>query len=242
MEEKLIELLISLGLNQNEIDVYLDLIKNSASTAYSIANRIGLHRSSVYEAIKKLHTIGFVIEIQDKSRKLYQTQEHSAIEEYLKQKLNELKEITPYLKEITNTETPKETIALSYGSSRLLGAITTLIEKRKELLIWVLPKKTEEILGDWFLKEISNLLEKKEVTAKILTAKETSSYHDLLKSRHIEIRHQNENSNIFTIVSSDTVLLIVLSSPIMIVEMKHNEIAEGFRSRFFSLWEKSLHQ
>lgn len=239
MEEKFVELLSSIGLSQNEIDVYLDLLKNSASTAYSVANRIDCHRSSVYEAIKKLHQIGFIVEIQEENRKLYQTREYTAIEEYLRQKQSEFKEIEPYLKTISNTEMPEGSISISYGSNRLRAAFSELFRLKKEILIWTLPKRLDEFLGRWFLKEMEESIQKKEIMTKIISSSEFKGSNEIPKNNFTEVRYSNEESNIFTIVCSDTVLLIVLSSPATIVEMKNANISEGFKSRFLTLWEKS---
>ena len=144
MEDKLIELLRSLGLSKNEIEVYLDLLKNKASTAYSIGSRINQHRPTVYESLEKLMQKGFIVEIQEESRKLYQTKEYTAIEEYLKQKQVELQQITPYLKNISNTTMPTGAISVSYGLTRLRTIISNILEPNQEILIWILPKNVDE--------------------------------------------------------------------------------------------------
>lgn len=239
MEEKLIELLISIGLTKNEIEVYLDLLKNSASTAYSVALRINQHRSSVYESIRKLQQRGFIVEIQEESRKLYQTKEYTAIEEYLKQKQAELKEIAPYLKGISNTEIPEGAISVSYGLTRLRATFSSIFDLKQEILIWILPKNVETVLGEWFLKEINETITKKEIPAKIIYSKHFDSTKEISKSQFTDVKYLDEDSNIFTIVCSDVVFLIVLADPITVIEMKNISISEGFKSRFRIFWEKA---
>lgn len=239
MEEKLIELLKSIGLTNNEIEVYLDLLKNSASTAYSIALRINQHRSSVYESIRKLQQLGFIVEIQEENRKLYQTKEYTAIEEYLKQKQAELKEITPYIKSISNTEIPEGTISVSYGLTRLRATFSSIFDLKQEVLIWTLPKNVEEVLGEGFLKEINETIVKKEIPVKIVYSEYFDSMKEISKNPFTDARYTDEDSNIFTIVCSDIVFLIVLANPITIIEMKNVDISEGFKSRFHTFWEKS---
>ncbi len=239
MEEKLIGLLKSIGLSQNEIDVYLDLLKNRASTAYLVARRINQHRSGVYEAIRKLQQKGFIVEIQGENKKLYQTKEHTAIEEYLKQKQTELREIAPYLKEISNTEMPNESISVSYGLTRLRATFSSIFNLKKEILFWIIPKNVNDVLGEWFLKEINEELVKKEIPAKIIYSEQFDTMKEISKNTFTEVRYVNEDTNIFTIVCSDVVILTVLADPITVIEMKNIDIAEGFKSRFFRFWERS---
>jgi len=239
MEEKLIELLKSIGLTENEIEVYLDLLKNKASTAYMVAQRINQHRSGVYEAIKKLQNRGFIVEIQDENRKLYQTKEYTAIEEYLKQKQSELKEISSYLKNISNTEIPEGSISVSYGLTRLRAALSSIFDLKQEILMWILPKDIETILGEWFLEEIYETTMKKQIPIKIIYSDQFDTSKDLFKNNTLDVKYINEDTNIFTILCSNTVFLIVLANPISVIEMKNDNIAEGFKSRFYIFWEKA---
>ena len=239
MEEKLIGLLASIGLTKNEIEVYLDLLKNSASTAYAVALRIKQHRSSVYESIRKLQQTGFIVEIQEENRKLYQTKEHTAIEEYLKQKQTELKEIAPYIKNISNTEVPEGAISVSYGLTRLRATFSSIFDLKQEILIWTIPKNVEAILGEWFLKETNETIIKKEIPAKIIYSEHFDSTKEISKNSFTEVRYLDEESNIFTITCSDIVFLIVLADPITVIEMKNISISEGFKSRFRIFWEKA---
>jgi len=239
MEEKFIELMNELGLTKNEIDVYLDLLKNRVSTAYSVAIRINQHRSSVYDAITRLKERGFIVEIQEKNRKLYQTREYTAIEEYLKQKQDLLKEVTPYLKAISNTEMPEGAISVSYGLTRLRIAFSSIFNLNQEVLIWILPKNVNEILGDWFLKEIKETGSKKEIPIKIISPNYSDILKEIPKSSFLETRYLEEDTNLFTIVCSDTVFLIVMAQPITVIEIKNSDIAEGFKSRFSIFWERA---
>ena len=239
MEDKIIELLKSIGLTQNEIEVYLDLLKNKASSAYSVALRINQHRSSVYDAIRKLQQKGFIVEIQEKNKKLYQTKEYTAIEEYLKQKQAELKGIEPFLKEIANTEMPEGAISVSYGLTRLRAAFSSIFDLKQEILIWILPKNVNEVLGEWFLKEIGETIVKKEIPTKIIYSEYFDIMKEITKNPFTEVKYINEDTNIFTIICKDLVFLIVLADPITVIEMKNIDIAEGFKSRFYTFWAKA---
>lgn len=238
MEEEFIELLKSIGLTKGEIDVYLDLLKNQASTAYLIAKRINQHRSGVYDSLRKLQNKALIVEIKDKNKSLFQTKEYTSIEEYLKQKQEDLKKITPYLKEISNTEMPEGKVSISYGLARLRTIFSNILESNDEVLIWILPSNVNEVLGDWFLKEINQRIIKNKVPVKLICSN-TGSISNLEKNPLLEFKMLNEESPMFTIVSSNYVFLVVLGSTITVIEMKDANIANGFKARFLFSWEKA---
>ena len=239
MEDKLIELLMSIGLGKNEIEVYLDVLKNRASTAYAIANRINQHRSGVYESLKKLMQRGFIVEFQDEKRKLYQTRESTAIEEYLNQKQTDLSELRPYLQTISNTEIPEDSVSVSYGLTRLRTMFSNLSELNQEILIWTLPKSTETTIGEWFLTEMKSKILGGKTPVKIIGSRELESIKGLDKTPLTEIKYMDEESNIFTIVCADKVFLIVLGNPVAIIEMKNEVISTGFKARFDTFWSRA---
>lgn len=237
MEEKLIELLESIGLSKNEIEVYLDLLKNRASTAYLIAHRINQHRSSVYDALRKLQQKGFIVEIQEAKRKLYQTKEYTAIEEYLKQKYAELISLTPYLKEVANIEMPQSSISVSYGLTRLRTLFSSFFDLKTDILIWTLPKNFGEIFGEWFLRELNEKAAKHNINVKIIFSSQTNK--EIIKTNLIEAKYLEDDSNIFTISCGDVTTLVVLGDQVSLIEIKNKDVSEGFKKRFFTFWEKA---
>jgi hypothetical protein len=182
---------------------------------------------------------GLIVEIQDDKRKLYQTKEYTAIEEYLKQKQTELKQIAPYLKTISNTEIPTGSISVSYGLTRLRATFSSIFDLKKEMLIWILPKNVDEVLGEWFLKEINEKIIKQKIPAKIIYSKYFDTKKEISKTPLTEARYADEETNIFTVTCSNLVFLIVLANPITVIEMKNTDIAEGFKSRFHTFWKKT---
>jgi len=183
---------------------------------------------------------GLIVEIQDENRKLYQTEEATAIEDYLKQRQHELKEIIPYLKQISNTEIPSGSVSVSYGPTRLRAAFSSIFDLKSEVLIWTLPKNVSEVLGDWFLEEMNEKIIKHKMPVKIIYSKSFNPEREIKKSESADVRYVDEETTIFTIACSDLVFLIVLGTPLTVLEMKSANIAAGFKSRFFTIWDKSL--
>jgi sugar-specific transcriptional regulator TrmB len=239
MEEKLINLLSSLGFTKSEVDVYLDLLKNDVSTAYSISYRLGQHKSTVYESLRKLLQRGLIIELADEKRKLYQTKDYVAIEEYIKQIFDEARKLKSYIKSISDTKVPERGISLSYGLNRLRAIISESLDKNNELFLWIVPKEFYLDLGDWFINEFNERINENKVSVKMIFSKDSDIPLGIKRNSKIEIKKFKSESNIFTILSKDSVYTTIISNPLTIMEMKSPDISSGFRTRFYHIWNDS---
>lgn len=85
-DAELISLLVEIGFNQIEANVYLALLKESPLTGYKIASQTTKSRSNVYQALKSLEQKGAVVELQANRSKQFKA---VAIELVLQQKERE---------------------------------------------------------------------------------------------------------------------------------------------------------
>ena len=66
------DILRSIGLNKNEVKIFLDLIKKNSSSALEISKRTEIHRSNVYDSLRVLMEKGFVGELTGNKKKIFQ--------------------------------------------------------------------------------------------------------------------------------------------------------------------------
>ena len=93
MEERIVEVLRSIGMSKTDVLVYLDLIKNFPSTAQEISERNNLYRANTYESLRKLAGKGFIAETRKENKTLFQALNPNFIKEYFKQKQADVNEI-----------------------------------------------------------------------------------------------------------------------------------------------------
>ena len=77
------EALQKIGLTQNEIKIYIDLLTSGASTAYDIGKRTGIYRVHVYDKVEQLMDKGLVTHVYRGAKKVFQATHPSKINQYL---------------------------------------------------------------------------------------------------------------------------------------------------------------
>ena len=73
------EALRKIGLTENEIKIYLDLLKSGTSTAYEIGKRTGIYRVHVYDKLEQLMDKGLVTYVYRGAKKFFQATNPSKI-------------------------------------------------------------------------------------------------------------------------------------------------------------------
>lgn len=101
MDTKALE---GIGLSQNEIKVFLEMLKLGETKAGAIIAKAGLQSSAVYNAINGLINKGLISYIKQGKIKYYKATSPEAIIDYLETKKEEYRKTLPELKALT----PKE--------------------------------------------------------------------------------------------------------------------------------------
>src|SRR3989344_1630487 len=171
MEERTKEILTEIGLGKIEVAVYMDLLVNKSSTAAEIAKRAKQHRSNVYDALKHLEQRGFVLEVVEEGKKLFEARGPEIILNYIQQKTLEVKDVLPFLESLTKRrKSNHNTISVSYGINTFRSVLLDIINTNQEFYVWGVPYNVEE-LGEGFLKDWDRQRVKKRVKSKILYTK-----------------------------------------------------------------------
>src|SRR3989344_6469983 len=72
-----------IGLTENEIKIYLNLLKTGLSTAYDIGKKTGIYRVHVYDKLEQLMDKGLVTHVYRGAKKYFQATHPSKIKHYL---------------------------------------------------------------------------------------------------------------------------------------------------------------
>lgn len=71
MYKKIKPILLNLGLTQNQIKIYLSLLKNNNLTISELASKIKLTRSSIYENLRSLEIQGYILKELRQKKEIY---------------------------------------------------------------------------------------------------------------------------------------------------------------------------
>lgn len=244
MEDEIDFVLKSIGLNNSEIDVYLDLLKNGISTALEISKRTKIYRPNTYEALRRLNDKGFVKELMVGDRRAFQALEPERIIDYIKQKEQEVNSIIPKIKAFTKTVSQRESIAISKGIFALKDAYFRLLKLNKPIDSYSIPTKAIELMGEGFtkFKDFHKERIKNKIPMRHIYSKNNPQVtHKLNKIKHMEARHLARKFDhlVSTTVCGDCVIISIFSEPIALIEIKNKEIADSYHKYFEILWNNA---
>jgi len=239
--ERIVNVLKSIGLNKNEIKIFLDLIKKDVSSALEISRRTGVHRSNVYDSLRVLMEKGFVSERAEGKKKLFQALDPVRIREYVIQKGREIDAIIPELQQFSARKANKGNVSVSQGIFALRSILMGLLEEGEPITVYGIPKGLRERIGEGFLNDFHNKRIEKGIHMRNIYAKNAFS-EDVValgERMFIEVRCEErwDNSNVSTFICGKKVFVVIFGDVVSIVEMDAEEIAESYKRYFEILWE-----
>ncbi|MFH1585991.1 MAG: helix-turn-helix domain-containing protein [archaeon] len=240
------EILKGLGLTENEIKVYLVLLKRGPSLASEVAEETGLHRTHAYDIIHSLVKKSIVSYVVRENRKYFQSTDPEHLDSLLKDKQEELekseaklKSLIGELKEISVSNRP-ELVASIYEGQRGFKAFLEDILKRKEnyLIIGYNPQAEE------FLKYFLPGFNKRRVAAKIsrraIVDPKLKGGGLIKKMKMQEIRYFKYDFPMGIVIYGNRVVMTIIQEGHQLAIVLENEkVANNFRRLFEGLWEQA---
>lgn len=241
MQEINKQILKQIGLTENEIQVYITLLKIGLSDASTIAEHSGLYRPYAYDTLKRLLEKGLVSFISKDNKKFFNATSPKQLIEMEKEKLEELSKVVPILEKYHNL--PKqETNAELYCGKKVLrviqkDVIKTLLEKNEESLVIGVDEKKFMETDPIIMQQFFNQMKKNNLKEKVLVRegdnylpghKETTTYRFLSKEFFDPTS---------TFIYGDKVAIIIFGEPLhgIIIESKILSIA--YKKQFKLLWK-----
>jgi len=241
MEERITKVLESIGFNKNEVKIYLDLIRYSKSGALDISKRTHIHRSNTYDAIRKLIEKGFVTEIVEEKKKVFQAVNPEKIKDFIRQQEIELDAVLPSLKQVCSYSENKGSMIINCkGTFALRESLLDLLNQSKPIFVLGAPQKMIDVLGLGFLKEFHKIRSKKKIQMDHiynLDAVDRVKVLNKLPCTSAKCMDKKFDSSIATTFSGDTVLLHIFTTPVTTITIKDQAVADSYKSHFDALWK-----
>jgi len=242
MEDKINQILEKIGLNKNEIKIYLDLLKYKNSSALDISKRTGIHRSNTYDALRKLIELGFISEIVEEKKRLFRSMDPEKIKSYLKQQEKELDEMLPFLKGITSETEETENVTIKKGVFAVREALYDLLKLNKTINVYGASTASVDAFGEGFLKEFHTDRIKKKILMRHIydeTAVERVRHLNKLNLTEAKYFPKKYFTIAATIVCDDVTLIVVFSNTLYAVLIKNRDITEAYTKYFELLWRQA---
>lgn len=168
-----------IGLEEKEAKVYLAALELGPTNIQNLTKKSEIKRSTVYEMIKSLKSMGLISETTKGKRRLFIASEPENLKRNIVTKEKLLNEILPELKSISNLGFIKPKITFYEGKEGLREIYRKTLDAKSKLASWISPvQDIFETVGEDFLIKYINERAKKEIWIKSIhvTSKKVSDY------------------------------------------------------------------
>lgn len=124
------------GLSDNEIKVYLALLKTGISTANRIAELTGMKRSTTYDTLKLLVAKGIVSTHLKEGKNFFESAHPRKIVELLKYKEERIQKILPQLESLRGAIPKRSAVSFFEGKKGILTILNDVIDTGQEFLFY----------------------------------------------------------------------------------------------------------
>jgi len=152
----------SLGLNQNEQEVYFALLQLEKATANQIAYKSGVKRPTTYDILYRLRQEGYIAETIEGKKRKFVAHSPEKLQEILFEKQRILEKDLPKLISIYNTKAKKPKVVYYEGLEglkQLYYDSLSSLNNGDEILAYV-TVKTPEVIPDYTANYVKKRVEK----------------------------------------------------------------------------------
>ncbi|MFA5945762.1 MAG: helix-turn-helix domain-containing protein [Patescibacteria group bacterium] len=240
--------LISLGVTEQETEVYLALAELGACTSGPIIEKTGLHRNVVYTALEHLIARKFVLESQVKGKKQFVVADPTVISTEFSQKAEIARDVALGIQTLAKRQ--RQEISVHEGNEEYLALLARLIRE--------LPRgATKYVLGtggEAFMaltmrpiwRKYHKVAKEQGIKIKMIAyeSQRAALEQDVTKEGIYEVRYlpdEIENpSGVHIYPEANTMLNIIYSTteqPVTAIRIKNPDLVQGQLNLFKNLWK-----
>ena len=237
MEEELKEF----GLTENEIRIYLVLLRLGTANPVQIAEKTGFSRSYVYDALERLLEKEMVSSILKNNKKHYIATNPKRLEEIAKSRLEKIQKIIPKLEnlqKISQEEIKVEFHRGTYVYKTLLKDILSSLKKNEEVLIFGIDDKVLEKLDPHYplhLKIYFERLKQKNIREKVIVKRNAKILKEAKTSQYKFLLEESIGNTAFE-VYGNKVAIFLWGTPNHLILIENEEVANSYKKQFEILW------
>ncbi len=232
------EILIEIGLTAIETKVYLTLLDIGTSLAGNIAQKSGIHRRTVYDALERLIEKGLVTYIKMNNRQYYKAVHPSRLKDILKEKEDIISKIIPELEAKYNSLQEKEETLFFKGREGLKAVFEDMIKKRAEILVLGASPDAYDILKYYFFKFDAERKRNK-ISSKLIFTDRARGIKELHKVPLAKIKYlpnSFDNPMAINIYGNNVAIVLWRSENPFAVLIRDEVVANSYKKHFELMW------
>ena len=237
----------SIGLTENEIKIYIVLLKGGSATAYELSQKTGIYRTHIYDKLEQLMEKGLVTHNYQAAKKYFQATSPEKIKHYIEEKKKELelKEkqidiLLPQLKAMADLPEEDTRVEVFKGKEGLKYFLKDIIKTKKEVLVTGIDDSKYNETLPIFMEQYFRDLKLNKITERIITIEKTKAFRfnkklaPTTKYRFLEEKQFNPTN---TFIYGDKIVIVSWGTPITATMIKNKGVAETYRNYFNLLWK-----
>ena len=228
------------GLTSNESKIYLSLLELGLVTVSTVSESTKLHRTNVYDTLKKLKEKGLVSFVKQDNITFYEASNPGVFLRLLKDKEDNLRKILPKLNVLKKLSENSSDFLSIKGVASFVESLFDLLNKNSEILVFGLPERGIKLLGarifPFHKSRIDKKIKLKQVYSSSLKKYVRVINNDITLTRFCE----DDDFNVSSIICGDEILITEWNSDVLSLKIKSDAVANHYRAQFFALWDKSF--
>ncbi|MBW3013285.1 hypothetical protein KY325_04975 [Candidatus Woesearchaeota archaeon] len=233
------EQLKELGLTDNEVRIYLALIKHGMMNPYELSDKTGLHRGYIYDSLERLQEKGVVSSVLKANKKYFQATDPANLVEILRIKLETVEKIVPDLKKLMKIEKEDTKIELHKGRfvyRTIIKDILSILKQKQEVLLLGID---EDILSTevepLYLKRYLNFIKSKQIKERIIIKKGAKKVeHKNLQYKELAAEYIGNTTQI---IYNSKVVIFIMGNPYHAITIENKQVADTYRKQFEFFWK-----
>jgi len=227
------------GLSQNEAKSYLALLKLGSSSANEISRNSGIHRVSVYDALRGLREKGLISQITQGKKMLFEAGNPENILSLINEQENILaqaKKIIPSLLLDFQMNSQKQEIRSYKGKAGIKSILKEMLTSKTDILDFGAENKISEMLPFYYPHWDKERCEKNILMRIIANIKFRPT---TLPKTNIKYVSEEFHSTTSTYIYDNKMALVMwVENPLGVV-IEHEAVYESYKNYFEMLWRQA---
>ena len=223
------------GLTDQEIEIYINLIRFNKAKASDLLQKVNLNRSVIYSILNSLIKKGFITKEILSGTTYFKTIGLDFILKKYKENEKLLEKEFLELSKISKQETNKPKIQILQGHEGILTLINDALETKHENLVLGEEKKYNQIV-ETYAKQYQISIDKLGIKERVLARYE---FKGNSRAKNSEVRHLPKGYEFpnTTVVYGDKVVIVFWYDHLTFIWIEDKGLSESYRSNFEILWK-----
>lgn len=234
-----------IGLSENEIKVYLELLKEDNAPASEIAQKCGINRSLTYEILDGLCKRGLVGFFEQNKLKYFKAVHPSKLLSILKEYESNIQTILPKLLSFTKSPKKKYSVELFEGKEGLKTIMQDVLTTNPKIFVDITSGRTTELLTKLYLDKWHKQRAKQGMIGKFLLNDTQEGRRRATQIKNFKLTQAKflpvglkAPTHIYVYANKVAIMLWVKDFPFAIL-IENQEVADRFAEFFDWFWKIS---